>query len=196
MAYEKSFSNPYPDGWEDLPSEKTPITAAALQEHTNAIEHIEDYLSEGGGGGTKVAYGDEEAFNTWAETAQDGDVFARTDDNDGSSTALEFNVNQTPTDVLENIKVGTKVYGALDERKMGAPISIIDYKTIDNPYQTECDGYAICSTNNVIHILDHTEETSYSFPSGSFIPKGLKLFVTGSGTIANFLPMEYRQKGV
>lgn len=51
MAYTKVFDNPYPGGWQDNPSVMTPITAAALQEHTDAIEHIEDYLASGGGGG-------------------------------------------------------------------------------------------------------------------------------------------------
>lgn len=44
--YTKVFENPYPNGWEDLPSENTPITAEALQEHTDAIEHLEEYLEE------------------------------------------------------------------------------------------------------------------------------------------------------
>lgn len=44
--YTKVFDNPYPNGWENLPSETTPITASALQEHTDAIEHIETYLNE------------------------------------------------------------------------------------------------------------------------------------------------------
>lgn len=44
--YEKVFDNPYPNGWEDLPSENTPITAQALQEHTDAIEHLEQYLED------------------------------------------------------------------------------------------------------------------------------------------------------
>lgn len=53
--YEKVFDNPYPNGWEDLPSENTPITASALQEHTDAIEHIESYLNDNPiTGGTKV----------------------------------------------------------------------------------------------------------------------------------------------
>lgn len=51
MAYTKVFDNPYPNGWVDAPSIATPLTAAALQEHTDAIEHIEDYLASGGGGG-------------------------------------------------------------------------------------------------------------------------------------------------
>lgn len=51
--FTKDFVNPYPNGWQDLPSEDTPISADALQRHTNAIEHIEQYLAdnpiEGGG---------------------------------------------------------------------------------------------------------------------------------------------------
>jgi hypothetical protein len=42
--YSKVFTNPYPSGWENLPSVKTPIIAQALQQHTNAIEAIEAFL--------------------------------------------------------------------------------------------------------------------------------------------------------
>lgn len=44
--YTKSFENPYPNGWENSPSVATPITAEALQKHTNAIVNLENYLSE------------------------------------------------------------------------------------------------------------------------------------------------------
>lgn len=44
--YTKKFVNPYPNGWKDLPSHETPVTANALQEHTDAIESIEDYLNK------------------------------------------------------------------------------------------------------------------------------------------------------
>ncbi|MCQ2369212.1 MAG: hypothetical protein MJ007_01905 [Paludibacteraceae bacterium] len=54
--YTKVFDNPYPNGWKNLPSESTPVTAEALQEHTDAIVHIEDYLYDNpsGGGGSDV----------------------------------------------------------------------------------------------------------------------------------------------
>ena len=44
MAYTKVFDNPYPNGWENYPSEETPVTANALQEHTDAIVNMENYL--------------------------------------------------------------------------------------------------------------------------------------------------------
>lgn len=56
--YIKVFDNPYPSGWQDLPNESTPISAHALQEHTDAIENIEQYLFDnpiGGGGGSTVS---------------------------------------------------------------------------------------------------------------------------------------------
>ena len=43
-TYTKVFTNPYPGGWENLPSIRTPIIAQALQQHTNAIINIENYL--------------------------------------------------------------------------------------------------------------------------------------------------------
>lgn len=51
MAYTPNFTPTYENGWEDLPSENTPITADALNNYDEAIEHIEEYLEQGGGGG-------------------------------------------------------------------------------------------------------------------------------------------------
>ena len=42
--YEKVFTKPYEDGYEDLPSQNTPITASTLNDKDAAIEHIEDFL--------------------------------------------------------------------------------------------------------------------------------------------------------
>ena len=52
MSYTKVFEPMYINGWQDLPLETTPITAEALDNYDDAIEHIEDYLEDGGGGGT------------------------------------------------------------------------------------------------------------------------------------------------
>jgi len=46
MSYTPVFQKPYPDGWENLPSEDTPITAEALDGYDEAIESIEDYLQD------------------------------------------------------------------------------------------------------------------------------------------------------
>ena len=44
MSYTPVFQKPYPDGWENLPSEDTPITAEVLDGYDEAIVSIEDYL--------------------------------------------------------------------------------------------------------------------------------------------------------
>lgn len=46
MAYTPTFTKPYEDGWENLPSEDTPITAEALNEYDDTFENIEDYLAD------------------------------------------------------------------------------------------------------------------------------------------------------
>lgn len=56
-TYNSSFNNPYPSGWKNTPEQTTPITAEALQAHTDALQAIDNYLSENpipesGGGGT------------------------------------------------------------------------------------------------------------------------------------------------
>lgn len=55
MAYTPNFTPTYENGWEDLPSENTPITADALNNYDEAIEYIEDYLEQGGGGGADTS---------------------------------------------------------------------------------------------------------------------------------------------
>ena len=45
MSYTPTFTPEYQDGWENLPSEDTPITADALNGYDGAIENIETYLS-------------------------------------------------------------------------------------------------------------------------------------------------------
>ena len=42
--YEKIFTKPYEDGYENLPSQNTPITAQTLNDKDTAIEHIENFL--------------------------------------------------------------------------------------------------------------------------------------------------------
>lgn len=42
--YTKVFTKPYADGYEDLPSQTTPITAETLNDKDDTLEHIEDYL--------------------------------------------------------------------------------------------------------------------------------------------------------
>ena len=45
MGYTPSFTPQYENGWEDLPSETSPITAEAFNAYDDAIENIEDYLA-------------------------------------------------------------------------------------------------------------------------------------------------------
>lgn len=44
--YTPIFEKPYPEGYEDLPLETTPVTAQTLNDKDDALEHIEDYLEE------------------------------------------------------------------------------------------------------------------------------------------------------
>lgn len=52
--YAPTYTKPYPDGWKDLPTKETPVTAEIMDAYDAAIKNIEDYLSENpisGGGG-------------------------------------------------------------------------------------------------------------------------------------------------
>lgn len=54
MSYTPLFEKEYENGWEDFPSEDTLITAHALNMYDDTFEHIEEYLSEGGGGASAL----------------------------------------------------------------------------------------------------------------------------------------------
>ena len=54
MAYTPIYEKPYDNGWEDLPSEVTPITAEILDQYDDTFEHIEDYLGESGGSEVEI----------------------------------------------------------------------------------------------------------------------------------------------
>ena len=42
--YNSTFNNPYPNGWQDLPTQTTPITANALQAHTDIVAKVDTFL--------------------------------------------------------------------------------------------------------------------------------------------------------
>lgn len=114
--YTKVFENPYPDGWKNLPNEETPITADALQEHTDAIENIEQYLADnpisgGGGSSADVKYYERNGFlsknllNPTMETTTIGELTCR-NNGDGTYTLKgEYNggeefILQTDIEIL------------------------------------------------------------------------------------------------
>lgn len=99
--YTKQFVNPYPDGWKDLPDDSTPITAAALQQHTNAIESVEQYLEDNpiGSGSAQIDYGTNDEFEQKKDDLPIGASFYVTDDNDEA-----FNSNIYS---LDEVRIGT-----------------------------------------------------------------------------------------
>lgn len=46
MAYTPTYTKPYPDGWQNLPSETTPITAEVLGAYDKVIAAMEEQLQE------------------------------------------------------------------------------------------------------------------------------------------------------
>lgn len=54
MAYTPIYEKPYENGWEDLPSEVTPMTAEILDQYDDTFEHIEEYLEESGGSEVEI----------------------------------------------------------------------------------------------------------------------------------------------
>lgn len=89
--FTKDFVNPYPGGWKDDPNHDTPITADALQRHTNAIEHIEDYLVDNpsGGGGAEIDYGTQAQFDSVKASLPEGASYYVTDDYDESGFGID-----------------------------------------------------------------------------------------------------------
>lgn len=132
--YTKVFENPYPDGWKNLPSEETPITADALQEHTDAIENIEQYLADnpisGGGGGSSadVKYYERNGFlsknllNPTMETTTIGELTCR-NNGDGTYT-LKGNYNGGEEFILQN---EVDIEAMQNYRLVGCPSTIFGF---------------------------------------------------------------------
>lgn len=68
--YEKVFTKPYEDGYENLPSQNTPITAQTLNDKDAAIEHIEDFLD-----GNEFPTSEDES--AWDGAVSDIDYYVR-----------------------------------------------------------------------------------------------------------------------
>lgn len=75
--YTPTYTKPYPDGWKDLPTKETPVTAEIMDAYDGAIENIENYLAENpiesGGGGdvdlTDLVVGNSISLGRKADTA-------------------------------------------------------------------------------------------------------------------------------
>lgn len=111
--YTKVFENPYPDGWKDLPNEETPITASALQEHTDAIENIEEYLAENpisGGGGSSVVWNQLTTSGTKiAEIIIDGiSTEVKAPSGGGGSAVVEYGTTEEFEQKKDSYDVGTE----------------------------------------------------------------------------------------
>lgn len=121
MAYEKVFTPTYPDGWEDIPSHDTPVTAGVLDDYDEAIEHIENFLNGSSAvfpmqvtGGMTQPIGIDE----------NGRLFTYPS---GGGTAAETSYDNTESG-LES----TDVQRALDELASGAGGSTAATTTYDN----------------------------------------------------------------
>lgn len=157
--YTKIFENPYPNGWEDLPSENTPITADALQEHTDAIENIEQYLEDNPieKGGADVE---------WNQITEDGTKIA------------EVTINGETTEVFAPqggggggeafVEMTKAEYDALPDTKLtdGVPRLITDYS------ENGC-GFSGIDFSNVIHNID-TKGADYIAESDGWLIGSVK----------------------
>lgn len=134
--YTKVFNNPYPSGWVDTPAETTPITAAALQQHTDAIESVEQYLFDNpiGGGSAEIEYGTEAEFDAEKDSLPVGASYFITDDYDVT------NVYST-----KEVRIGTfldePLYRKMVPTSKGASTSsdnITSYVPADAKYVLRC----------------------------------------------------------
>lgn len=67
--YTPIFEKPYPNGYEDLPLETTPVTAQTLNDKDDAIVNIETYLEENPIGGSLATLSDVDV-----STVEDGQI--------------------------------------------------------------------------------------------------------------------------
>lgn len=76
MGYTPSFTPQYENGWENLPSETSPITAEALNAYDDAIENIEEYLaSDESQANLADAYDETATYETGDYVIYGGDLY-------------------------------------------------------------------------------------------------------------------------
>lgn len=184
--YTKVFENPYPNGWEDLPSENTPITANALQEHTDAIENIEQYLEDNPieQGGADVQ---------WNQIQTDGTKIAEVTIDGETTDVFVPNGGGTGADFIELTKAE---YDALPDTKMtdGIPRLITDYSEsggvgVTNSYSTTeqiigkwIDGRYVCrKVFNNLGIVDISYNSWTQLPSLNYLVNNASIFLNAFG---------------
>lgn len=184
--YTKVFENPYPEGWKNSPSHETPITANALQEHTDAIENIEQYLEDNpiGGGSAVVEYGPTEEFEEKKDSYDVGTQFLITDDYDeptpsptpGGSNYI-FSEEENEIGLFLNHKLYSRMY---DLNKTGLTTSSfsVDVGFSDNnmdiiknallirtnglSQQLPCNCYHLASDGNNVNVSSYSSSTTVS----------------------------------
>lgn len=151
MAYTKKFINPYPDGWENLPSENTPITAEALQAYTDTMEAVEEQLVR-----TTEKYDDDSINLTGIHTIDSaGNAWFAGDVTDGNGDSIA-SIKEIALGAGSTAKVfGTKaeldewlaVEGNSDTLSAGQDIYIVEIDTPD--YWWDGTGLQILETEKV-----------------------------------------------
>ena len=171
MAYEKIYTPPYPNGWHDLPTRDTLVTAEILGNYDEAFEHIEDYLEDnpiGEGTASDTTYDNTES-GLEADNVQEAiDELAQSG---GGGTAAT-----TTYDNTESGLQSTDVQGAIDELAAGAGGSTATTTTYDN---TESGLEA----ENVQDAIDEVVDKFDVSGSGNEI--ATTIFDTSTSVVAN-----------
>lgn len=133
MGYTPSFTPQYENGWENLPSETSPITAEALNAYDDAIENIEDYLaSDESQANLADAYDETATYEAGDYVIYGGDLYKCLEDIDepeewdstkwesclitdematSGGTTVIANPSGQATDTLTKLQVENTIYG-------------------------------------------------------------------------------------
>lgn len=120
-----------------------------------------DFSNGGGSGSVSIDYGNIDEFNTWSETAKDGEIFVRTDDNESSGGGGGSNVAK---DILYNNSLtqldATNIQDAIDEvfqSVSDGKVLIADAITDKGIETSATDTFAIMAENIISIKNDGTE---------------------------------------
>lgn len=132
MGYTPSFTPQYENGWENLPSETSPITAEAFNAYDDAIENIEEYLaSDESQANLADAYNETATYEAGDYVIYGGDLYKCLEDIDepeewdstkwesclitdematSGGTTVIANPEGTATDTLNKLQVENTIY--------------------------------------------------------------------------------------
>lgn len=140
-----------------------------------ALQVGEDKFKIPSGGSASIDYGDEESFDEWSENAQNGEIFVRTDDNEGGGSGGGTAKSVSYDNSVSELEA-TNVQDAIDE----VFTSVSNGKTLIADAITD-KGIETSATDTFVTMAEHIGQISGGGGSSRILDNSTNTY-TSSGT--------------